>query len=324
VRDDVAWGELDFVDGLEALAQVGLHHGRVLGLGEYFEQGLVTQEEESGEVLALAVQLLVDLLLDAFEGVAAFGEEFLVLCALFDVFDEALVLVGLLHVVLPPLVLLLEGGGLGLQLLLDVLRVEHGLQLHPDLLELDPQLDHAREGLDLRAEVLRLVLDQLADLAVLHGLQRLGVLVQELGHVVDFLDDQAWLAWFLLVDRQFALFKCFADDFDVASDFPLLDRFRRNVSKFVALLLDIDVEDVFETDLPWRLVVLLHGVLAKWFSYDGLLRLDVHEFGHVDACHNCDLPPVFVLNGRYAELLDQRQLLRVETQHLFVQFQHGG
>ena len=54
-------------NGLEALLQVRLHVGRVLGLGQDLEQLVVGEEEEAREGEALPLEIVVEALLDLVE-----------------------------------------------------------------------------------------------------------------------------------------------------------------------------------------------------------------------------------------------------------------
>eukprot|EP00962_Isochrysis_galbana_P015846 scaffold4536_cov113-Isochrysis_galbana.AAC.12 len=137
----VAKGEL--LERVEALHEVGLHRVRVARLREDLEQLVVGQKVEARKRAALGLEKRLEQL----------GHS--------DLADDVRRLVALTHAVLEKLVNLDELAGLGGQLLLDVLRGEDVLEVHPGALERQPLVEDLRE----QAELLLPLLDLGADAA---------------------------------------------------------------------------------------------------------------------------------------------------------------
>ena len=137
VRDDQVLGELEPVDPLEALLQVRLDTGGVLGLRQDLQHLVVGKEEKAGEEQALLLKVGSKALLDEVQSVVAL-DQLLELVALFSSGQDVGGLSRELHQVTPRVVHEAELFPLGGHLLDNILAAEDGLQIEPRALTLEP------------------------------------------------------------------------------------------------------------------------------------------------------------------------------------------
>ena len=146
--------KLEPLDGVEALGQVRLHCVRVARVAEDLEQLVVGQEKEAREGSALHLQIGLEPLLDALQRRHPLLQRFEHLRE--RVADDERVGVHLPHQLAPGLVGGGEGAKLLRQLSLHVCRSEDALQIHPALLQRQPDLEHLRQQAEPLPPPLRL------------------------------------------------------------------------------------------------------------------------------------------------------------------------
>ena len=182
--DDQLVVKVDLGDALEALAEVGLHARRVLGLGQDLEQLVIREEEEAREREALGLEVVVEPLLDELEqpvGLLPRGEH-----ALGRGGEEYVGLrLGGRHDLAPEPVDLREALRLLRHLAHDVLGREDGLEVEPDGLALEPLVDNLLHRDELRLPVAAPVLERLDKGRAAHRLGLDDVVVE---HGLDLVE----------------------------------------------------------------------------------------------------------------------------------------
>mmetsp|Transcript_11715 Transcript_11715/g.17877 ORF Transcript_11715/g.17877 Transcript_11715/m.17877 type:complete len:458 (-) Transcript_11715:730-2103(-) len=156
---------------------MGLHTEGLLGFGKDFEQLVVGQEVEPGEEASLGLEVVVETLLDAFQLLVGSLENLAELLNLYDS-EGCGVVIDAVHEVVPGDVDFLELGAFDGHLVDDILRREDGLEVQPDGLHLQPEVEvllgSHQHGLPLHD----LLQHELSEGRALHGLRLDNVVVE--------------------------------------------------------------------------------------------------------------------------------------------------
>lgn len=138
--------ELDFVNVLEHLLQVGLHRKRLLGLRQYFKQLVVAQEEKSSKFTSFTFQIIIQWFLNLVQTSIVLFNSIQKVLNLTKTHDVWIVPRTSYHR-LPKNVSHFENFTLFVQLLSYIRRIKDRLKIHPVYLKSSPLLQNVRDSL---------------------------------------------------------------------------------------------------------------------------------------------------------------------------------
>ena len=189
VRDDQVFGEREPVDTLEALLQVRLDAGGVLGFRQDLQHLVVGEEEETGEEQTLLLQVGRKALLDEVQSVVALNQLLELIAILGSVQDVG----GLrreLHQITPRVVHEAEFLAFGGHLFDNVLAAEDGLQVEPCALTLEPVVEQVLQRAQGAFQIRHPVLERLGERRGAHCLHLDDLVVQNILDLVCPAQDE--------------------------------------------------------------------------------------------------------------------------------------